>query len=341
MGLHRLDFLSNAPKNFIFQNNSNKTNFGGFLTLAYIIIVLIIFTFYLIYYLSEEYFTVQYIHYQKYLNDSEIGKRENDIKYNPYFDFNFEMELYGGKLPDEFVFFNDDDELIPRSQNLNIRASDVHMGVLYKCDKTDTECQIPEEYGSFFFVVGYHGFVLDHQNDESALHKGTDFMEYYLEIHTSDPSKFTYNWRTVKYNTDAGFKKFWYNLKGDDPETLKDIGLVGYDTDSKSYRTLYKNESDLIRYFNETRYRAICEIHFNNDFNRWDEYSRERKSIFNVLSSVCSLSLTVFNILSFFLTGFYSNNFDNYKIVEKILFNIKPEKIAKKEKVFQKKLIFY
>ena len=53
--------------------------------------------------------------------------------------------------------------------------------------------------------------------------------------------------RTVKYNTDAGFKKFWYNLKGDDPETLKDIGLVGYDTDSISYRSMFKNESDLIR----------------------------------------------------------------------------------------------
>ena len=333
MGLHRLDFLSNAPKNFIFQNNSNKTNFGGFLTLAYIIIVLIIFTFYLIYYLSEEYFTVQYIHYQKYLNDSEIDKRENAIKYNPYFDFNFEIGFYG-LLPDEFIFLNlTNGQLIPRSQNLNIRASDVKIGIVYKCNETDTECKIPEKYEMFFFGVLYHGFVLDHQNDESALHKGTDFMKYYLEIHTSDPSKFTYNWRTVKYNTDAGFKKFWYNLKGDDPETLKDIGLVGYDTDSLSYRSMFKNESELIRNFNGTRYKAICEIHFNIDFNHWDEYSRERKSIFNVLSSVCSLSLTVFNILSFFLTGFYSNNFDNYKIVEKILFNIKPEKIAKKEKV--------
>ena len=105
MGLHRLDFLSNAPKNFIFQNSSNKTNFGGFLTLTYIIIVLIIFIFYLIYYLSEEYFTVQYIHYQNYLNNSEIIKKENDIKYNPYFDFIFEMGFYG-ILPDEFIFLN-------------------------------------------------------------------------------------------------------------------------------------------------------------------------------------------------------------------------------------------
>ena len=333
MGLHRLDFLSNAPRNFIFQNNSNKTNFGGFLTLAFLIIVLIIFIFYLIYYLSEETFTVQYIHYEKYLNEEEIDKRENDIKYNPYFDFIFDMGFYG-RLPDEFILVNlTNEQLIPRSKTLNIRTSDVNIGVLYKCHETDFECIIPEEYQNFIFGSVYHGFILDHQNGDSALHKGKDYMKYYLEVHSSDPSIFIYNWRTVKYNTDAGFKKFWYNLKGADPETLKDIGLTGYDTDSKSYQTLYKNESDLIRYCNETRYRAICEIHFNNDFNRWDEYSREKKSIFNALSNVCSLSLTVFNFLSFFLTGFYSNNFDNYKIVEKILFNIKPEKKEIKEKV--------
>ena len=41
MGLHRLDFFSNSPKNFIFQNASNKTNLGGVLTLIYIIFFLV------------------------------------------------------------------------------------------------------------------------------------------------------------------------------------------------------------------------------------------------------------------------------------------------------------
>ena len=91
MGLHRLDFLSNAPQNFIFQNKSNKTNFGGFLTLILIIITLIIFVFYLIFYITEQSYTIQYIHYVKYLNQNEILKKINSDKYNPYFDFLFEM----------------------------------------------------------------------------------------------------------------------------------------------------------------------------------------------------------------------------------------------------------
>ena len=52
----------------------------------------------------------------------------------------------------------------------------------------------------------------------------------------------------------------------------------------------------------------------------------------NYLSNICSLCLTIFNCLSLFLAKLYSNNFDNYKIVEKILFNskdIQKEKIKK------------
>ena len=34
-----IDFLSDSPKTFIFKKSSNKTTFGGFLTLIYGLIV--------------------------------------------------------------------------------------------------------------------------------------------------------------------------------------------------------------------------------------------------------------------------------------------------------------
>ena len=49
MGLEMIDFLSDSPKNNIFQNKVNKTKLGGFLTLIYIIITLIILSYYLIF----------------------------------------------------------------------------------------------------------------------------------------------------------------------------------------------------------------------------------------------------------------------------------------------------
>ena len=40
--MRKIDFLSNPPKTFIFQKSSNKTAFGGFLTIIYLLIILII-----------------------------------------------------------------------------------------------------------------------------------------------------------------------------------------------------------------------------------------------------------------------------------------------------------
>ena len=60
----------------------------------------------------------------------------------------------------------------------------------------------------------------------------------------------------------------------------------------------------------------------------------EQKKVFlNLISKVFSLSLAVFNCLSLFLKHFYSRNFDNYKIVENILYGLKPPKKIKHKKI--------
>ena len=58
--MRQLDFLSDSPKTFIFQKSSNKTTFGGSLTLIYIFIVfLIAFTYIYNYYVNDKY-TISY-----------------------------------------------------------------------------------------------------------------------------------------------------------------------------------------------------------------------------------------------------------------------------------------
>ena len=64
MGLHRIDFFSNSPKNYIFQNSSNKTNFGGVLILIYICLFIFIFTYYIIEYKLKEDYSIEYLHYE-------------------------------------------------------------------------------------------------------------------------------------------------------------------------------------------------------------------------------------------------------------------------------------
>ena len=58
--MHSLDFLSSSPSNYIFQNKTNKTFFGGLLFIIYFIIMLLIsFAYILDYFLNDKY-DVQY-----------------------------------------------------------------------------------------------------------------------------------------------------------------------------------------------------------------------------------------------------------------------------------------
>ena len=80
------------------------------------------------------------------------------------------------------------------------------------------------------------------------------------------------------------------------------------------------------------KYLGIVEVQSGDDNNYFDYYSRTKKGIFDPISSICSLCLTIYNGFTFAFCGFYSNNFDNYKIIEKILSkNKKNFKKPKKE----------
>ena len=57
--LNCLDFLNNSPNFFIFQNKANKTNFGGFLFLIYIIIMILISLAYILDYAFNEKYEIE------------------------------------------------------------------------------------------------------------------------------------------------------------------------------------------------------------------------------------------------------------------------------------------
>ena len=63
--MRKLDFLSNSPKTFIFEKSSNKTTFGGSLTLIYIFIVFLIAITYAYNYYANDKYIISYIKDQK------------------------------------------------------------------------------------------------------------------------------------------------------------------------------------------------------------------------------------------------------------------------------------
>ena len=344
MGLKRLDLLSNSPKNFIFQNNSNKTNFGGSLTLIFLLSVLIIFAYYLILFITEDNYSIQYTFNEKYIDNKEKYKREDDDRYNPYFYFSFDLDGYGinDKLSEDIVLANDtldnDDDpdvlkIIPRNTILYKRVTDIDLIVLLKCNETNKNCTIP--FDRLVLCPKFNGFILEHQNSESPLHKMEgSYLQEDIIFFPNDPANITYKWRNIKYNPEAGLAKLWNNLRGIDDEKQKYIGLRPIDYKFTSFKSWIENNEEMGTIeSNGTIYKVLSFFKFEIDFDHYDEYTRTKKSFLDVLSNVFSLSLGVFNALSTFLTIFYSSNFDNYKIIEKILFDIKPEKKEKSKKI--------
>jgi len=71
---------------------------------------------------------------------------------------------------------------------------------------------------------------------------------------------------------------------------------------------------------------------FNPNEKITDTYTRKKKGIFDPISLICSLSLTVYNGFIFVFCTFYSYNFDNYKVIENILSKNRKPLLKKKEK---------
>ena len=66
-------------------------------------------------------------------------------------------------------------------------------------------------------------------------------------------------------------------------------------------------------------YKPIFNFQILNQFDKYIEYRRKKISIFDIIANICSLSLTIFHGFQFGFSFFYSQNFDNYKIIDKIL----------------------
>ena len=242
-------------------------------------------------------------------------------------------------MSDDIILANDtiDDDrvfqIIPWNAKLYKRVTDIHLNVLYECNETNKNCTIP--FDMFVFSPKFYGFILDHQNSESPLHKMEGkYLKEDIIFFPKDLGKITYKWRNIKYNPEAGLQKLWNNLRGVDDEKQKYIGLRAIDYKFMSYKSLIENNKYApIIDINGTRYKVLSLIDFEINFDHYNEYIRTKKSFLDLLSNVFSLGLGVFNALSTFLTIFYSSNFDNYKIIEKILSDKKPEKKEKPKKI--------
>ena len=322
--MNKIDFLSGSPDIFIFGQKSNKTQLGGYLTMIYFIIVLIISIAYMYDYYANNKYSVLYIHQRDILTDEERKKIVEDENLNPEITFKIKLTnsneksfyLCQSKGNNYFDYFNISEECEYKS-----KVYDFYFMIMYKCSE-DFNCTLREEdkksVNLYEFAFNYSGFKLERQNEESPLQKTyvTDFLSFSIN------DKLTFyemKWKSIKYTEEKGlFGTFEKNILGKSNEYYGGEFLYNQvlSVDKvNAYRNLEKALN--ARLLNIFRVNPLEE--------QFDNYIRTKKGIFDPISLICSLSLTIYNGLILVVRSFYSKYFDNYKIIENFFFNNKKD----------------
>ena len=303
-----LDFFSDSPKTYIFQKEANKTKFGGILFIIYIIIMCFISLAYILDYINNSKYIVEY---SRYLNSSFSMKdktyfhqEEEEIS----FKFNILSNDKQNITEDEFeIIYN----YAPISRNTFVKSnlSDFILKIYYKCQNKECEQKYP--FMLYYLNIEYNGFELYHQNDTfPPLQKNENkYFTYRTRFNIDYPSSIYLKWESVKYIEEKGVPKIFNSL-----ETKKDEYISGYISSSSS--TLHeKNWANSER---DTDLKLIAVVYLENSDMGYVQYKRKRIGILDVLSKIGALFSTI-RVFFLFFFKYYSNNFNNYKVIEKIL----------------------
>ena len=322
--MHNFDFLSESPKLLIFQKKSKKNSFGGVLTIIYLLIVLLIAIIYIYDYSKNSKYSIIYTYEHEYLSDNEtIKKMKENENLNPYITYNVKIDEYNES---NFVLLNEDNKFINFGNDYKIKAQNIQLIIGYKCaefgnneinnnsctlreeDKKDSELNI---YG---VTLNYTGTKINHQNEKSPLESIYIQEQYFFNFNFDDKDKMIVQllkWKTIKYNEEKGiFEKYIY-------KNSNDFYGGEYIKDNCFEINIFK---DILIITKKIRIKILAAIEIYNQNQIFSDcYIRTKKSIFDSISDICSLSLTFYSIFVFILDLLYSDNFNNNVIIQNIL----------------------
>jgi len=310
MFIRRVDILSEGPKISIFNQMNNKTLFGGTLSLIFILIFLLISIAYLADYIMNDKYTIEYGIYQEGLSSRE--------EYDPTLDF--QVDLSSSDIPnlsDRFcIYDNVNDRFLGRNETFSSKVSELFIGILYKCE--NESCLLNEEDKALFeynVILKYQKYKFDHQG-EIPLYK-SDTLYSSTQLFFSQKPLFEYlKWGIVKYYEKKYFLSVLSYIFGNEGEEL----IGGYFKSRDYFFVDGILDPSLQKvYYNGTIYKFLSIIFGTIDLGQYEEYRRTKIGILDVLSNVFALSITIFNAFVYVFCNYYLINFDNYKIIEKIL----------------------
>ena len=196
--MHPLDVISNSPNLYILQKTSNKTNFGGFLFLIYLVIIIIIWVYYIIDYSKNDKYTIQSFSHFNLKTAEQKEELKKDELFNPYINFNltvlFKHNEKEYNASNGFVLWDLKRESGSRNYfkwrntTFKKRISDFDIVLFYLCQYKN--CSDYEDYlnksnyynitDSHFLRMAFDGFILDHQSSDKPIRrKGVTISNYF------------------------------------------------------------------------------------------------------------------------------------------------------------------
>ena len=326
--MHKFDLISGAPKTFIFERKSNKTNLGGFFTIVFLVIIILIINGYLYEYFANPKYRYSYSYDDKYYLNDELDTIYNNKTVYPELTYYFELNHENMRKNIKIVNHEGEEILIGENHQYTKSVSELNFAIYYKCqDKTNCSLRQSDEAGIKYFNnihlynlrFSFLGYYCDHQNPKNPIKREQDYEDFPFTV-TDNIDYYLFSWKIFKYvelsSVSGMFREAIEHYGGEILKPLK------YFYPSENFLPILMNSTDENNVTTESYYQMVSIMQYNRDnFGYFDIYSRIKISIFDAIANICSLVITLYGIITFIFCGFYSNSFDNYKIIERILSN--------------------
>ena len=317
-----LDFLSSPPSFSIFQKKTNKIKFGGILFLFYLIIMLFICLVYILDFILNEKFDIQCLttyRFKNFLDDTVKNL-------NKFPDVSVDYEIILPLQPrnnwliktNEGEYFSGND-CFDFTKNIS-KIIRTKYEIIYQCETSNcSDLNIFEEDD---LIIWHKRFYIDNYNSTPIQFYDYDWKGVGAYLKKNNLLNLNVYWTPIIYKDLKGISRLFdrfFNFKNE-----YSAGFI----DHREY------EYSPILYNNYNKSQPVIAIINNYSTNKFIEYRRKEIGIMDILAKIGALFST-FNFVFATIFKFYENNFNNYKILNKILQPIKINKEISKNKTIK------
>ena len=321
--MHSFDFFSESPNIFIFQKEYNKTNFGGILFSLFTIIMFLISLAYILDYAINEKYTYEALTFYNYTDDYEQHKKMNDdIELNPLINVTISLRVDNLTIYSDVLGNLEKDHIDEKGYSIYTFqgkvSSLVTLTISFKCGE-DRNCSSLKQYikenGYEYFgniIIVYPGFKIQYDDSPPIYKDNPKTVRKDILLYEGQFNIITFEWEAIKFKDQ---KSLFDTLTNKKTEYIG--GHIKNDRLSEEFiRNGFENNIEYVPEFGYLYYLSM--LQFKNNHNEYLLYKRKKIEPLDVLANIGALFSTIKNLFSIFFS-FYSKNFNNYKILGKIL----------------------